>query len=97
MEKNKNKRVNSKTKQKASVAAKKAPLDPIDLTPQQLEELITKLNCLCLEIDPYNELTSTQKETLNSVGIYQFDDPFLLTNQLVALLEDAIEWRMKKQ
>lgn len=63
----------------------------------ELEDFIIKLNQLCRKIDPYAEITQKQKELLKEFGIFQFDDPFLLTNQLVALLEDAIEWRMKKQ
>ena len=56
-----------------------------------LKERVENLNKLCSELDPYKEIPLAYQETLVSLGVREFDDPFTVTNKLVTLLEDSIE------
>lgn len=58
---------------------------------ERLESLIEKLNFICSNLDPYNPIPSTMREMIKELDIVKIDDPFTLTNQLVVLLEDAVE------
>ncbi|EQC50343.1 hypothetical protein M899_2538 [Bacteriovorax sp. BSW11_IV] len=57
----------------------------------ELENKAELLKKLCHEIDPYSKITEEQKVSLETLEIVQFDDPFLLTNQLLLLTEDTLE------
>lgn len=57
----------------------------------ELEKKAELLKKLCHEIDPYSSLTNEQINLLKGLEIVQFDDPFLLTNQLLLLTEDTLE------
>ena len=57
----------------------------------ELERKINSLKEFCQEFDPYQEITSEHKEFLNNHEIFQFDDPFFITNKLLLLTENLIE------
>lgn len=58
---------------------------------ERLESLIEKLNTICSNLDPYNPIPSKMRAMIEELDIIKIDDPFTLTNQLVVLLEDAVE------
>lgn len=58
---------------------------------KELQELIETLNTVCSNLDPYKPISGPMKETIEKLNIVVTDDPFALTNQLVVLLEDAVE------
>ncbi len=57
----------------------------------ELQELIESLNQICSNLDPYQPISDNMKLSLEKLNIVMTDDPFTLTNQLVVLLEDAVE------
>ncbi|TNF03765.1 MAG: hypothetical protein EP326_02050 [Deltaproteobacteria bacterium] len=58
---------------------------------KQLQELIETLNQICSNLDPYQPIAPAMKQSIEKLNIVVTDDPFTLTNQLVVLLEDAVE------
>lgn len=58
---------------------------------RELEELIETLNIVCSTLDPYRPITESMKAQIEDLNIAFTEDPFNLTNQLVVLLEDAVE------
>lgn len=56
-----------------------------------LREKIHLVSKICDEINPYAEMSEEMKDKLRSFGIYNFDNPFQITNTLVVILEDSIE------
>ncbi len=73
-----------------------APLVAPKLELHLLEQKIADLKNLCLTIDPYSPLNDQDKELLNRYQIYDFYDPFMLTNKLILALEDALEeWHQR--
>ncbi len=57
----------------------------------ELKKKAAVLKKLCQELDPYAPLGARQKKKLASLGVNNLDDPFQITNQLLLLLEDALE------
>ncbi|MCO4793323.1 MAG: hypothetical protein KC493_06420 [Bacteriovoracaceae bacterium] len=57
----------------------------------ELEEQIEKLNFICSNLDPFAPISEELKQLVKSFNIVELDDPFVLTKQLVVLLEDAVE------
>jgi len=57
----------------------------------RLEEEISSLQKICQDLDPYAPLSNEVKCELQRFGIYEFTDPFTITNQLLVTMEDAIE------
>lgn len=55
------------------------------------KERIKELRSLCFEVDPYSGISSDQIEQLKRYGITDFSNPFLITNQLLMLLDEAEE------
>lgn len=58
---------------------------------KELEELIETLNTICSTLDPYKPMNEAMKAQIEKLNIVVTEDPFALTNQLVVLLEDAVE------
>ena len=58
---------------------------------RSLEHRVEELHCLCQEIDPFSKLDAERLKQLEKLGITPTDDPMVLTNQLLTLLEGAIE------
>lgn len=56
-----------------------------------LEAKIADLKYICDNLNPYAEIDSDLKERLNGHQIYDFYDPFTITNKLLVSLEDSIE------
>lgn len=56
-----------------------------------LEAKIAKLNKICDEVNPYQELSEEMKNQLRELGILEFSNPFHITNTLVMILEDTID------
>lgn len=54
------------------------------------ESKIKILKRLSTELDPFQGPTTEQKSMLSTIGITKFDDPFYLTNEIIARLEDAL-------
>ncbi|OFZ14683.1 MAG: hypothetical protein A2X86_18705 [Bdellovibrionales bacterium GWA2_49_15] len=55
------------------------------------EKKIAELTQLAQTLDPYKGPTKQESKILKKYGITEFADPFLLTNQVLLLLENAIE------
>lgn len=64
---------------------------------QELTTFIEKLNSICQHLDPYHPLSDKDSLALLELGIAKHDDPFELTNNLVKMLEDAIEEKMSRE
>lgn len=62
---------------------------------KKLDFLILELRSICNDIDPYSELTAEMKNRLMAVNITDFTNPYLLTNQLIFMLENALEAQLK--
>ncbi|MBI2521236.1 MAG: hypothetical protein HYV97_12485 [Bdellovibrio sp.] len=55
------------------------------------EKKIAELTLLAQTLDPFKGPTKQESKILKKYGIADFADPFLLTNQVLLLLEEAIE------
>lgn len=56
-----------------------------------LKKKISLLNNICNELNPYKPICNELKDKLNKFHIIDFEDPFIITNKLLVLLEDSIE------
>ncbi len=56
-----------------------------------LEERIKKLSSICNELNPYQPVDKEFQQRLKEFNIYEFEDPFKITNALLMLLEDTID------
>ena len=45
--------------------------------------------------DPYSHISEKDRAYLTSINIYDLDDPFKVTNQLISRIEDLIERKQK--
>ena len=66
--------------------------DPI--TKDNIDALIEDLKFFMETFDPYGKISEQDKSYLSSIHIYDIEDPFRVTNQLISRIEDLIE---KKQ
>ena len=62
-----------------------------------LTDRVESLNKLCSDLDPYKDIPASAQEKLSEFGIYEYSDPFAVTNKLVVLLEESIEELQKLQ
>ncbi len=60
-------------------------------SPKNRAKKIAELTQLAQTLDPYKGPTKQESKILKKYGITDYADPFLLTNQVLLLLEDAIE------
>lgn len=68
-----------------------------NLSDKILEGQISTLKNLCLNFNPYNPIDDETKCVLESFKIEICEDPFLMTNRLLALMENSIEeWERRK-
>lgn len=58
---------------------------------QELSNVIEELNALCRDLDPYQPIDSETKELLKRYGVFEEDNPFVITNKLVLILENSVE------
>ena len=58
---------------------------------EELKARIEILRSLCDQVDPYLPLNPMAQKRLRELKIDLLDDPFALTNQLLLLMEDALE------
>jgi hypothetical protein len=58
---------------------------------QKLEERIKKLSAICNELNPYQPVGKEFQQRLKEFNIYEYEDPFKITNALLILLEDTID------
>ena len=58
---------------------------------EELSNTIEDLNWLCKELDPYQPLDKEMTDKLSSYGIFEIDNPFMITNKLVFILENSVE------
>ncbi len=54
---------------------------------------LVQLRQLCETLNPYEELTLEEKLTLQEFGIADFSNPFTITNKLLLILEENIQFR----
>ncbi len=47
-----------------------------------------KLEYICLNLDPFKEIDEETKSFLGQIGIFEFNDPYKLTKQLLVLLDE---------
>ncbi len=57
----------------------------------ELSSIIKELNSLCSELDPYQPLSNEMKKSLSKYGVFDEDNPFVITNKLVFILENSVE------
>ncbi len=62
-----------------------------EMNTRELETRIKVLRSLCDQLDPYSPLEAETKNRLKELNINPINDPFALTNQLLLLMEDALE------
>ena len=55
------------------------------------EKRIAELTQIAQTLDPYKGPSKQESKILKKYGITDYADPFLLTNQVLLLLEDSIE------
>ena len=58
---------------------------------EELEKKVALLRSLCDRINPYAPLSPKVQKQLKSLGVTPEGDPFALTNQLLLLMEEALE------
>ncbi|EQC46530.1 hypothetical protein [Bacteriovorax sp. Seq25_V] len=58
-----------------------------------VDEQLAELRKLCETINPYEELSLEEKLRLQEFGITDFSNPFYITNQLLFILEENIQYR----
>lgn len=63
------------------------------LTDEQLEELQN----FCQTFNPYEELSLESKLRLQEYGVQDFSNPFEVTNKLLLLLENNLQFRNNAQ
>lgn len=56
-----------------------------------LETQIQELSILCQTLDPYKKIPVRQKKVLKRYNVINLNDPFMITNKLLLLIEDSIE------
>ena len=56
-----------------------------------LKYQINTLRELCNKIDPFQEISEEDKNTLSQFGISDYSNPYQVTNELIAKTEDKIE------
>lgn len=66
---------------------KKLPANYLD------DERLELLKDLCLNLNPYEELSLEDKFKLQEFGVTDFSNPFAITNRLLFLLEDNLQFR----
>jgi len=64
-------------------------LNQLDIA--QLKSRAQLLRELCENLDPYSPLTNEERDLLESLGVYNYEDPFQLTNELIMKMEDTLE------
>lgn len=64
---------------------------PLEEQILNLKKRISLLNNICNELNPYKPICNDLKDKLNKFHIIDFEDPFIITNKLLVLLEDSIE------
>tara|TARA_B100000925_G_scaffold142604_1_gene106795 strand:- start:1612 stop:1866 length:255 start_codon:yes stop_codon:yes gene_type:complete len=65
------------------------------LNSSELEIKIEQLQSFMQNFDPYAQISSKDRDFLTSMNIYDLDDPFKVTNQLISCIEDLIERKQK--
>ncbi len=70
-------------------------LNQLDIS--QLKSRAQTLRRLCEDLDPYSPLTHKEKELLESLGVFDYNDPFQLTNELIMRMEDTLEEILKRE
>ncbi len=55
-----------------------------------MEQRAAHLKEICDKLDPYHPLPPEMQQQLQQYGIFDFSDPFQITNQLLLLLEDTL-------
>lgn len=70
-------------------------LNQLDIS--QLKSRAQLLRELCENLDPYSPLTREERNLLESLGVYDYEDPFQLTNELIMRMEDTLEEIMTRK
>tara|TARA_B100000925_G_C21737479_1_gene357757 strand:+ start:157 stop:417 length:261 start_codon:yes stop_codon:yes gene_type:complete len=70
-------------------------LCPESLNGEDIEKHTKELKFFMESFDPYSPLSEKDRKYLRSLNIYDLDDPFKVTNQLISRIEDLIERKQK--
>jgi hypothetical protein len=57
------------------------------------DEQLESLKTFCQSFDPYSEMDLETKLRLQEFGITELSDPFQITNKILKLLENNIQYR----
>jgi hypothetical protein len=72
------------------------PTPSSKVTPDRdINQLILELQSFIESFDPYSPVSSKDEAYLRSLDIYDIEDPFKVTNQLISRIEDLIERNRK--
>ena len=69
----------------------KGTLPHESITKENIDGLIEDLKSFMATFDPYAQISDQDKLYLSSIDIYDIEDPFRVTNQLISRIEDLIE------
>ncbi len=58
------------------------------------DDKVEQLKKLSLELDPFAEISKEQKLELALFGITDLSDPFAITNQILKILEENLNYRL---
>lgn len=61
------------------------------------DEMLAELQNFCQDFDPYRDLDLETKFRLQEFGIIDLSNPFDITNKLLLLLENNLQYRIKLQ
>ncbi|EQC51121.1 hypothetical protein [Bacteriovorax sp. DB6_IX] len=59
------------------------------------DQALEELQLFCQELNPYEELSLEEKLRLQEYGIMDLANPFEITNKLLLILENNIQYREK--
>ncbi|MFG1501445.1 hypothetical protein ABMA70_14650 [Halobacteriovorax sp. XZX-3] len=59
------------------------------------DELLEELKLFCQNFDPYRDMDLETKFRLQEFGVLELSNPFEITNKLLLLLENNLQYRIK--
>ena len=59
------------------------------------DERMEELKILCHELDPFQQMSLEQKLRLQEFGVKDLSNPFEITNKLLLILEENLQYRKK--
>lgn len=68
---------------------------PLSLSPD-LNLKVEELQKLCAELDPFKKISKKHQKILKKYGLNEIEDPYLLSNHLISLTENALTEQLLK-